>query len=120
MADGVFMLLDADENARRFQVLNNLFATLVTVEAGIFSEAVSHRAVVVDNSDLLKIMAQTHFKIVWIMRGSDFNCARAKFPVNVRIGEQRYLAIDNRQNQSFADKIFVAFVVGVNSNARVA
>ena len=65
-------------------------------------------------------MAKSHFKIVRVVSGRDFDCARAEIFIDVAVGEQRNFAIDERQNYRLADKIFVAVVVGVNCNARIA
>ena len=60
------------------------------------------------------------FKVVKIMRRSDFHRARPFFGVGIVVRHNRDKSPDNRQHNIFPDKVFIAFIVGVNRHAGIA
>ena len=47
-------------------------------------------------------MAQTYFKIVRVVRGSNFNNARSEIHLDIIIGNNGYFAVNKRQNKGLA------------------
>src|SRR6266853_2491619 len=65
-------------------------------------------------------MPTPEFKIVWIMRRSDLHRAGSEFAVHHVVRDYRNFAIHQRQNQTLAYQMLVAFILGMNRNRRVA
>ena len=58
--------------------------------------------------------------VVSIVRGSNFNQACTKLHIDMFVGDDLYLATDYRQDDFFADQIFIAFVVWICHDGSVA
>ena len=58
--------------------------------------------------------------IVRIMCRRDLHGSRPELSVNVFVGDDRYLAVRQRQRDGLADKIFVTLVAAINCNRRIA
>ena len=108
------------QNAHFLQFCNNLLARFVAVEAGKLPCKFVHCAVVVHNADNWQVVALAHFEVVRVVRRSDFYNACTKFHINVLVGNNGDFAVDKGHYHSFANKVCVAWVVGVNCNGCVA
>ena len=65
-------------------------------------------------------MAQTHFKVVGVVGGSDFYNAGAEFHINIFVGDNRDFPADKGKNQGFAHELRVTLVLGVYRNGGIA
>ena len=75
---------------------------------------------VVEHYDVFKIVAETGLVVVGVVRGGDLHAAGAELAVNVFVGDDRDLTSDERQDERFADKIGVSFVIGSDCHGGVA
>ena len=119
-SDIVAVILDFNESTLRFKVGNDGFSCLVSVHARIFRIIVGDLCIVCHNIDNLKVMAQTDFKVVGVVSGSDFNNARSEIHFNIFIGNNGNLTVYYGQDKSFADYILVSFIVRVDRNGGIA
>ena len=56
-------------------------------------------------------------EVVGVVRGRDLHCAGAELGVDVVVGDDRDLPVDERVLQRRADQVAVAIVVGVTATA---
>ena len=59
-------------------------------------------------------------EVVGIVGGSDFNNAGAELGIGHGIGNDRDLAIHQRQADSFAVQMFVSFIIGIDDQRGIA
>ena len=69
------MLLDLDEIALRFKVLDDAAARFIAVKAFIFAAEAVDGGVVVHHADLLQTVTLADEKVVRVMRRGDFHAA---------------------------------------------
>ena len=65
-------------------------------------------------------MAKTYFKVVRIVRGGNFNSARAEFQINVTICNNGDFLIDKGKNKHFAYVVLVSFIFRINCHRGIA
>ncbi len=65
-------------------------------------------------------MAQSHEKIVRIVRGRDLDRAGAEFTVDEVVGDDGDFAAGNRQREQHAANVQVALILRVHGHRRVA
>ena len=118
--DVVLMRLHTDQKPLFLQILNDQLTCLVTVHAGVFAAVLADRSVIVQDADLLQIVAQAHFKVVRVMRGRDLHGASPEFLVDIIILDHRDLTADKRQDQHFADTVLITLVLRIDRNGRIA
>ena len=119
-SDGVRVVGDFFEQARRFEIRDHALARLEAVEAGICSRRGAHLRVVGHHVDFGQVVAASNFKVVGIVRRSDFHRAGAKFAVHDKIVDDRNFAIHQRQQNHLADQMLVARVARMNGHGRVS
>ncbi len=103
MPDVVSVRLNFYKVSPRLQLFDKLFAALVSVETRELARVFVHCAVVVHYSHGRKVMAKPDLEVVRVVRGSDFNHARAEFHIRVLVADDGYGLIDYRQNNVLAD-----------------
>ena len=114
------MFLDRDEHTHLLKLLDESLAAFIAVHTRILAGTLEHLARVANDLDFLKVMALAHLEVVRIVCRRDLDSARAEVLVDVFIGEQRDAAADDRQDQRLADEIFVALVIRMDGDARIA
>ena len=103
--------LGFDQQAFVFQVCKDLLAGFVAVEAAVLS-----RCRVVDRRgrgqdvDQWQVVALAHLVIVEVMRGRDLDHAGAEFTLDIGVGDDRNLALGQRQLHHLANQVRVALV----------
>ncbi len=65
-------------------------------------------------------MTLADLEIVGIMRRGDFHHTGAEFRIDIVVGDNRHLAIHNRQDDRLADEFLVALIVGVDRQGGIA
>src|SRR6185437_13652744 len=70
--------------------------------------------------DLFQAVAQADLVVVEIVRRRDLDAAGAEGGVDVGVGNDWYRPVSERQRQAFADEMFVALVVRIHGDGRVA
>ena len=108
------------KQTERVKVGNYLPACLVTVKSLILSAVFIDVSGVVKYDDVFKVVTQTGLVVVRVVRGCDLHTAGAEFAVNVFIRYNGYLASDERENERFAHKIGISFIVRSDRNGGVA
>ena len=120
MAHAVPVRFDFYEVAKRFQLLHHRLSALVAVHTAILARKRVHSAVLVHHFDYGEVVPKAHFKVVGVVRGGNFNAARAVLHIGVLVGNDGYGLVYYGQNYVFADIIFIPFVGGVYCHGGVA
>ncbi|MNC16747.1 hypothetical protein D3C75_646080 [compost metagenome] len=107
----VHMVLNGDQNTLLLQISNDILAAFAAVLTLVRSGFLIHRAAFVHHINLRQVMAKTYLEVVRIMGRGDLHRTAAEFLLYIIIGNNRNLTADDRQNQSFADQVFIAFIL---------
>ena len=65
-------------------------------------------------------MAQTHLKVVGIVRGRDFNRAGTEIYLNVIVRNNGYLTVNERKYKRFTYNILISFIIRIYRNGGIA
>ena len=65
-------------------------------------------------------MAKTDFKVVGVVGGRDFHDAGSEIHFDIIVGDDRDFTVHKRQDKRFAHNVFVAFIVRVDGDRRIA
>ena len=114
------VLLNLNQRALFFKVINDSLSCLVSVHSCVFRVIGSNLSVIGQNVYNRQVMAQSHLKIVRVVGGGNLNNACAEIRFNIFVGNNGYLAVNKRKNQRFAHKVLVSFIVRVYRNRRIA
>ena len=118
-ADVVVIGLGLDEVALLLEIGHDGLARLITVEAVVLA-AVDDAGVLVEDQDLLEVVAQTDLIVVRVVAGRHLDAAGAEIELDVIVGHDGQLAAHERQDRRLADEVLVALVRRVDRNAGVA
>ncbi|MNE52019.1 hypothetical protein D3C80_1466750 [compost metagenome] len=110
----VHMVLNGDQNTLLLQISNDILAAFAAVLTLVRSGFLIHNAAFVHHINLRQVMAQTYLEVVRIMGRGDLHRTAAEFLLYIIIGNNRNLTADDRQNQSFTDQVFIAFILGMH------
>ena len=111
---------DGDEKALRFQIFEHALARLESVQPLICAGVLVHLRVLVHDFDLRQIVAQAGLEVVGIVRRRDLHRARAEFRIGKLVGDDRNLAIHQRQQTFLPCRWRVALVLGIHRNGGIA
>ena len=111
--------LGLDEVALLLEIGQNGLARLVAVEAVVLA-AVDDAGVLVEDEDLLEIMAQADLVVVRVVAGRHLDAAGAEIELDVIVGHDGQLTAHERQDRRLADEVLVALVRRVDRDAGVA
>ena len=114
------MVLHLVQQAQLVERGHHGFARLVAVHAAEAAEAVDHVRRLVEDVDALEAVALAHGPVVRVVRGRGFHAAGAELHVHVPVGEDRDLAVHQRQLHRLAHEVLEALVLRVHRHARVA
>ena len=108
------------ESAFLFQVLDYLLSCLIAVHACICGIVVNDGGVVVHYVDNGQVMTETYLEVVGVVSRSYLNNTCTEVHLNIIIGNNGYLTVNDRQDNCLADEVCVALVLGVYSNSCIA
>ena len=121
VADLGLVRLGAFKQVLGLEVLNNLLAGLVPVEAGVRAAVGVDVPVRRQDVDHLQVVPQAHLVVVRVVRGRDLDAPGAELRVDEQaVGDDRQLAPQQRQHHGLANEVFVPLVVGVDGDGGVA
>ena len=109
-----------DDAALLGERLAHLDAGLEAVQTVEFGSGVGDPALGVHDRRHRQLMTQPDLEVVRVVGGSDFDCTRAEFGVDVVVGDDDDLAVDERVRQRLADQVAVAVVIGMHRDRGVA
>ena len=78
-----------------------------------------HEPVLADDADLLQAVAAADLEVVGVVARGDLQRAGAEVGLDVRVGDDRQAAADERQHGLLADELRVALVVGMHRDGGV-
>ena len=119
-ADVVGVRLGLDEVALLLKVLDDGIAALVAVHAVVGAAVFVDGAVVGDNADDLKVVAQADLEVVRVVGGGHLDRARAEADLAVFVAHDGNFAVHDRQDALLADEVLELFVLGVDRDAGIA
>ena len=74
----------------------------------------------IEDVDLFKVVAPAEFEVVEVVGRRDLDRAAAELLVDIFVGDDRDLAVHQRQQHLFADQVGVAFVLGMHGDGGIA
>ena len=118
--DGMLVFLCTHERTDLCEFLDKCLAAFVAVKSRVFSRALAHRSVRIDDDDLLEMVALPHLEVVRVVGRRHLDRARSECGVDIRIGKERNAPLHHGQDQSLADEAFVALIIRMHSDPRIA
>ncbi len=110
-ADRVCDRNNLHEKPLLFKILHYLPARLIAVHTRVLSAQLVHGGVVVQNVDLLKVVALAHLEVVGVMSRGDLHAACTERLVDMLIDDNRNLAVRQRKLQHLPDYICIALII---------
>ena len=120
LADRERVVLLGDQESLLLQIGQHPLARFEAVESGIRSGVLVHVRVLVHHVDLRQVVAQSRLKIVGIVRRRDLHRAGAELRLREFVGDDRNLALHQRQQNILAVQMRVALVFRVHGDGSVA
>ena len=114
------VILDLDESALLFKILDDSLSRLVSVHAGILRIVIDYLCVIGQDVYNGQVMAQTDLEVVRVMRGGNLNDTGAEVYLDIIVGDNGYLAVNYGQDKRLADDILISLIVGVDRNGGIA
>ena len=111
--------LDFFEESREFEILDDLLARILARESAIRTAVLVDVRGIVEDRDLLEVVALAEIEIHRIVRGRDFERAGAEFAIDRGVGDDFYLARCQRQTKHLADVRLVTLVVRIHGDGSV-
>ena len=117
----VIKIFDMIKISAVFKIGDYRLTALETIHPDIlFSGQLIHRAVVVHDVDLFKIVALAHKEVVRIVCRSDFNYAGAEFTVDIIICDNGNFTPSKRQINRLSDEMRVTFILRIYGNGGIS
>ncbi|CDC61384.1 uncharacterized protein BN660_01088 [Clostridium sp. CAG:448] len=114
------VLLGAKQKTALFQIADNRFARRVAVHAGICRVVLSDMCIRRHHVQNRQIVAQSHLKVIRVMRRRDLHASGSEILFHVIIGNHGDFSPNQRQNQRFSDHTGIALISRVDCHCRVA
>ncbi len=115
------VIFRADQEAACLQICQNFLPRLEAVEAFVRAGVLVHLRDFVHHVDLRQVVAQAGLEVVGIVRGRNLDRAGAELGIGENVvGDDRDLAIHQRQQDVLAVQMTVALVGGVHGDRGIA
>ena len=127
--DCVTALACADVVAHRFnfkkipqfsEIVHNSLTRFEGGQSGVGATLICHMSIIGQDINYRQVMTQSDFVIVRIVRRRNFYVSGPEFRIDVRIGNNRYIAIGKRKMHHATDVMSSLFIVGVHRDGRVS
>ena len=118
--DGVVDLLDVVEEPVALEPVDDCHARLIAAHARELAVAVDHVRRLVEDVDLLEAMRLAHGIVVGVVGGRDLDEARAEARIDVPVGEDGDLAVDDREHDRAANELDLLGVLRGDGDSGVA
>jgi len=118
--DGVGVIGYFFEQPLFFQVFDDPLARLEAAKPRVGTRVLVHPAVIGHDVDFRQMMPPAEFKVVRVVRRSDLHRPRPEFAVDKLVGNDRNLAVHQRQAQYLPGQRPVPLIVGMNGDGRIA
>ena len=96
------------------------FSSLLSGQAHKLRGDVNHRTVRIDDLNSVQIVTLSHLKVVWIVCRSNFHRSCSVVHIDILVGDNRNLFVENRQQNASTDQVLVSFIVRVDRNCDIA
>ena len=120
MHDRVLDVLDVVEQAVLLEPCHNGLAGLVAGHTGELAVALDNDGMLVEDVDLGQVVGGAHGVVVGVVGGGHLDEAGAEVSVDVVVGENRDLAVDDGQHDRLAHELCLVGIGGAHGNAGVA
>ena len=108
-----------DQITGSFQIGYPVFPAFVTVLTLVFSCQRVHRRVLVDAGNDRQSRTLSDLEVVRVVRRSDLDRAGTFFRIRIRVGDDRDLLADQRQDDFLADDRLVAFIIRMDRDGLI-
>ena len=116
--DGV--VLRSDEEALRGEVFDHASTRCETIKAGIGAGIRVHLVVFVNDFDLRKVVAQSGFEVVGIVRWRDFDGTSTELGLCKIVSDDRDFPIHQREQDFLAMQVRIALIFRIHGNGSIA
>ncbi len=107
--DGV--VLFAHQKVAGAQIVQHLLARFVAIEPRVAAGVLIHHRVLVHEIDLRQIVSQSRLKVIGIVRRRHLHRAGSELRLRQFVGNDRNLALHQRQQNFLAVQVLIAFVL---------
>ncbi len=114
------MILNLDQKTKFIQVVHDFFTGIIAIETSICSRFLCHDCIETNDLNLGQVMPQTYFKVIGIMCRSYFHHSGAKFEIDIVIGHNRHLTIDQGHRHRLAEQVFIACILWIHGYGSIA
>ena len=116
-----FVVFDLVKQAERVEVLDDFFSSDKAIKPAIgFRGRVIDCGVIVENIVLGQIVTLADFIVIEIVCRRNLDATGAELGIDIFVGDDRHLSVDQRQQNLFANQVPVSLVLGMNRNGAVA
>ena len=119
-ADIMGMRYDLYEQPHLLEVCNKRFSALIPIHSGIFSCFLIHGRIIIDDNDLLQVMALSNFKIIRVMCRCDLHTSGTELLIYVCVCNDRNLASGRRQYEHLSDNILITLILRIDRNCSIS
>ena len=116
----VGMLFDLFDETLFFQPLDDFFPGIEPFVSLEFAGELVQDSLFVEDRDEIEIVAFSDLVVIRIVGRCDFDDAGSELHVDMFVGDDGNLSVDQREAYLFPDEMFVAFVVGMDHDGRIA
>ncbi|MNO47429.1 hypothetical protein D3C76_377450 [compost metagenome] len=114
------MIFNIDQHTLFLQVSSDGLTAYTPVLTLVRSSFFIHRTALIHYIDLRQVMALAHLEVIRVMSRCNLNRTTTKLFIYILISDNWDLTADNRQDQRFADHIFITIIFRMNSNRCIA
>ncbi len=118
--DGMVVVLHVIEQPVFLEPCHHGLTALVAAHAAESAVTFDHMGRFVEDVDLLKTVALAHGVVVGVVSWGDLHEARTETGIDVEIGEDGDIAIDDRKLHRGADELVLVVVLRTDRNTRVS
>ena len=115
------MRLNLFKQAQRIKLLYDECTRVVTIQSmKTLWRFIVNLCVGSQDVDLGQLVSFAHRVIVEIMSRRNLYTARTKLLINIFIGDNLYISINDRNLNGFSNKVFITFVIWIYCNCSIA
>ena len=110
----MIVVLNFYKSALFFQIFYDGFSCFISIHARILLIFIHDFSIVCHHINNRQVMAQSNLKVIWVMCRRDFYDTGTKFHIYIIISNQRNFTVYQRQNQFFANQIFIPLIIRIH------
>ena len=118
--NGMIVVFYMIKKTQSLEFRNDGFTCFIARHAAELAIALNNNRMLVENVDLLKVVALTHGIVVRVVGRSGLHATRTELGIDIVVGKNRNLTTYDRQIDRLANKMLVSLVLGAYRNTGIA